>query len=191
MLLRVIQYGEPVLREKGEAVKSFDGELLRLARDMRETMEAHEGIGLAAQQVGVALRLCVVDLGPAVAETGMTLLDGKMVPPAVLMPLFLANPRVEPIAPVEVGVMEEGCLSFRGIRGEVPRPNRIEVSYQDLDGQAHVLVCEELLARCIQHEVDHLEGVLFIDRMPESELRGLRKKLRRLSRGSPPDTNEP
>ena len=182
MVLRVTQYGEPVLREKGETVKSFDGELERLARDMRETMEAHEGIGLAAQQVGLAMRLCVVDLGPAAVETGITRLDGKMVPPAVLMPLFLVNPQVETTPPVEVEVMEEGCLSFCGIRGDVPRPNRIEVSYADLDGQKHVLVCEDLLARCIQHEVDHLEGVLFIDRMPESDFRRLRKKLRRLSR---------
>ncbi len=182
MVLRVTQYGEPVLREKGETVKRFDGDLARLARDMRETMEAHEGIGLAAQQVGVTLRLCVVDLGAAAAETGITLLDGKMVPPAVLMPLFLVNPRVETAPPVEVGVMEEGCLSFRGIRGDVPRPNRIEVNYADLDGQNHILVCEELLARCIQHEVDHLEGVLFIDRMSQSDFRRLRKKLRRLSR---------
>ena len=181
MVLRVTQYGEPVLREKGETVKRFDGELARLASDMHETMNAYEGIGLAAQQVGLALRLCVVDLGEAALETGIALVDGKTLPPAVLMPLFLVNPQVRTTSPAEVEVMEEGCLSFRGIRGDVPRPIRIEVSYEDLDGQSHSLVCEGLLARCIQHEVDHLEGVLFIDRMSESDVRRLRKKLRRLT----------
>jgi peptide deformylase len=180
MTMEVIQYGHPVLRERGEAVESFDGELARFAERMRETMEAHDGIGLAAHQVGRPVRFCVVDLGRAAPEAGETVLDGRAVPPAVLMPLFLANPRLEHPAPVEVDVMEEGCLSIQGIRGDVTRPFRVDLSFQDLEGAPHRLRCEGLLARCIQHEVDHLNGVLFVDRLERKDFARVRAKLRRL-----------
>ncbi len=181
-MLRVIQYGEAVLRKKGEVVSAFGAELKTLGEDMHATMAAAEGIGLAAQQVGLALRFCVVDLGPAAGDTGMAVFDGRPVPPPVLMPLFLANPRVEFPSPVETEVMEEGCLSIQGVRGNVPRPTRIEVNYRDLDGGEHWLSCEGLLARCIQHEVDHLDGVLFVDRMGKKDFHRIRPRLRRLKR---------
>ncbi len=180
MGLRVTQYGEAILRQRGEKITSFDSALRDLAGQMIEAMRAYEGIGLAAQQVGKAVQLCVVDLGPAASDTGEAVLDGRPVPPGILMPLVLVNPRIELPAPVEMDVMEEGCLSFRKVRGNVFRPLGVEVFYQDLEGGEHELLCEGLFSRCIQHEVDHLNGVLFIDRMSRADFSKIRGKLRRL-----------
>lgn len=182
MGLRVTQYGEQVLHEKGQKITEFDGALAELAQQMLVTMNDHDGIGLAAQQIGKAICLCVVDLGEAAHDTGDAVLDGRSVPPAIMMPLVLVNPRIEMPAPVEMEVMEEGCLSFRQVRGEVTRPAVIEVHYQDLEGQEHHLVCEGLFSRCIQHEVDHLNGILFIDRMNKPDFARIRSKLRKLKR---------
>jgi len=181
MTLRVTQYGEEVLRQPGRRVEVFDGALRELAQSMRATMRAEEGIGLAAQQVGEALHFCVVDLGPAAREEGEVEMDGRPVPASLLQPLYLANATVEPEPAGEIAA-EEGCLSFPGVRGEVPRPPRIRVSYRDLDGAAHTLRCAGLLARCIQHEVDHCNGVLFIDRMDPAERTALRPALRKLEK---------
>lgn len=182
MGMRVTQYGEAVLHEKGEKITEFGEALKALTREMLETMVEHEGIGLAAQQIGKAIRLCVVDLGEAAHDTGEAILDGRNVPPAILMPLVLVNPRIELPTPVEMEVMEEGCLSFRQVRGNVTRPAVIEVFYQDLEGGEHHLICEGLFSRCIQHEVDHLNGILFIDRMNKPDLSRIRSKLRKLKR---------
>jgi len=182
MGMRVTQYGEAVLRERGSVVTNFDEELATLADEMCDTMRSHDGIGLAAQQVGRTMQICVVDLGQAARETGGARWDGRDVPPTILMPLVLVNPKIEVSAPDEIDFMEEGCLSFYKVRGDVPRPERIEVTYQDLQGIQHHLACEGLLSRCIQHEVDHLNGVLFIDRMDKQDFAKIRGKARRLKR---------
>lgn len=183
-MMRITQYGEPILRESGSVVESFDDELRSLAARMHATMKDAEGIGLAAQQVGLPIRFCVVDLGAGASDTGEAILDGKPVPPPILMPLYLANPEIEFPEPSKACEMEEGCLSIQGIRGNVRRPHRIIVSYQDLEGAAHQLECEELLARCIQHEVDHLGGVLFVDHMARRDFFKIRGRLKRLKRKS-------
>lgn len=182
MTLRITQFGEPILLEKGKKITSFDADLTQLANDMLDAMDQAEGIGLAAQQIGQALQFCVVDV-PDHPEYPMgCVLDGKALAPALLMPLALANPVVTPI-PSDEYYYEEGCLSFPEIRGEVARPDRISVKYQDLQGNSHALECDGLLARCIQHEVDHLNGILFIDRMEKktyaeikAEVKGLKKR---------------
>ena len=181
MTLRVTQYGEEILRQPGRRVVAFDDSLRELAHSMRATMIAEDGIGLAAQQVGEALHFCVVDLGSAARDEGEVELDGRPVPAPLLQPLYLANASVEP-EPAPEAAAEEGCLSFPGVRGEVPRPPRIRVSYEDLDGAAHTLRCTGLLARCIQHEVDHCNGILFIDRMEPAERNALRPALRKLEK---------
>lgn len=163
MLLRIVHYNEPVLRKKGAKIAVFDAALARLAEDMVETMDAAGGIGLAAQQIGQAIQLTVVDLREA--EVDYTwLLDGTKPPKELIMPLVLVNPKIaaqsEPTT-----TSEEGCLSFPEIRGEICRPDRVRVQYQDVQGHAHTLDCTGLLSRCVQHEADHLNGVLFIDRM--------------------------
>ena len=179
MTLRITQYGESILHQDGKVVSSFGAELTELANQMLEAMDQAEGIGLAAQQIGEAIRFCVVDV-PEHPEYPMTcILDGKPLSPSVLMPMALANPEVSPL-PSDEYYYEEGCLSFPEIRGEVARPERISVKYQDLEGNAHQLECDGLLARCIQHEVDHLNGVLFIDRMEKKTFAEIKTEVKEL-----------
>jgi peptide deformylase len=156
---------DPVLRERCAEVARFDPELRRLAADMVETMHAAPGVGLAAPQVGESRRLIVVDL--SVGED-----------PAQLH--VFVNPR---IAASDGSVADvEGCLSIPGVSDKVVRPHRVRVEAQDLDGEPFALDAEEWLARAICHEVDHLDGVLFIDRLSglrrERALRQVRKLVR-------------
>jgi peptide deformylase len=164
MALRIVHYNEPVLRTKGEKVTTFDGSLLTLAQEMVETMHEAAGIGLAAQQIGRSLQLCVVDLRESDADFSWEL-DGARPPMDLFMPMVLANPQIAVTKGTEETVYEEGCLSFPEIRGDVMRPDEITVKFQDERGVPHVLKCDGLFSRCIQHEVDHLNGVLFIERM--------------------------
>jgi peptide deformylase len=182
MALPIVRFNEPVLRRKGGKVTVFDAELARFAADMVEAMRAAEGIGLAAQQVGRALQLCVVDLRRSDAEFAYEL-DGARPPRELFMPLVIANPQVDVPRRTPASVSEEGCLSFPGIRGDVARPERIEVRFSDEAGRAHFLACDGLLARCIQHEVDHLNGVLFIDRMDRKARAAIEGALKDLAGG--------
>lgn len=184
MLLKVVKYGDPVLRQRGADVTAFDKSLAAFASDMLETMMANEGIGLASQQVGQARRLFVADLLSRTPEAEKITLDGKTVPPALLMPFVAVNPEVEYL-PGEKRTVEEGCLSFPEIRGNVNRPWAVRLRYQDLQGKPHVLETSGLFARVIQHEFDHVEGVLFIDRMDPKYVEELEpdlKKLKKLGR---------
>jgi len=164
MALKIVHYNEPVLRKKGEKVSVFDRALIRLKDEMVETMHEAAGIGLAAQQIGRALQFCVVDLREADADFTWEF-DGKKLPLDLFMPLALANPQITFVRGSEETLYEEGCLSFPKIRGDVARPDAITVAFQDERGVPHTLRCDGLLSRCIQHEADHLNGVLFIDRM--------------------------
>ena len=181
MVLRVTHYGEPVLRQTGETITVFDDKLKELAGNMVETMYAEEGVGLAAQQVDQALMLCVVDVSHLPEEELDYQIDGLRPPIDLIMPMALVNPVVH-VQPGRTVVGEEGCLSFPDIRGDVPRPDAIEVTYQDLKGTPHRLDCRGWFARVIQHEVDHLNGRLFIDHMDKRKLRMLDAKLKRLKR---------
>jgi peptide deformylase len=165
MSLSIVHYNDPILRRKGEGVVGFDSGLAAFAADMIVAMhESGTGIGLAAQQVGRAVQVCVVDLRSREAPFSWRL-DGARPPLDLFMPMVLVNPKVSVAPKAPEAVVEEGCLSFPGIRGDVSRPEAITVRYQDERGVPHELECDGLLARCIQHEVDHLNGVLFIDRM--------------------------
>ena len=164
MALRIVHFNESVLRAKGEKVNSFDAALAQLVNEMVETMHDAGGIGLAAQQIGRAVQLCVVDLRESDAEFSWEL-DGARPPLDLFMPMAMANPQITVTPKTGETSYEEGCLSFPKIRGDVVRPDAITVKFQDERGVPHVLQCDGLLSRCIQHEVDHLNGVLFIDRM--------------------------
>lgn len=180
MVLPIVHYGDPSLRKSGKPVTSFDPALAQLAQDMVETMHKAEGIGLAAQQVGLSLQLCVVDLR-GVEDEFTWRLDGTAPPLELFMPMAIVNPVLE-IFPVPTTNYEEGCLSFPGIKGDIVRPDGIRLKFQDLQGQAHELTCNGLFARCIQHEVDHLNGVLFIERMSKRVLTPLQDELRKLKK---------
>jgi len=184
MSLSIFHYNDPVLRRKGEKVTSFDPALEVLAGQMMAAMHAAEGIGLGAPQVGRSLQLCVVDLLASESEY-IWELDGAKPPRELFMPLALVNPKVTVAPRTPQVVVEEGCLSFPKIRGDVSRPDEIAVEFSDERGNRHTLRCNGLLSRCIQHEVDHLNGVLFIDRMDkkaralvDADVKALAKKTR-------------
>ena len=168
MALTIVHYNDPVLRRKGEGVVGFDAALAAFAADMIAAMrDSGNGIGLAAQQVGRAKQVCVVDLRTREAQFTWRL-DAAKPPLDLIMPMVLVNPSVSVAPGTPEAVVEEGCLSFPEIRGDVSRPEAITVRFQDERGVPHEMSCDGLLARCIQHEVDHLNGVLFIDRMDKA-----------------------
>ena len=150
---------------------------------MVETMRHAEGIGLAAQQVDKAIRFCVAEVNDNPDAPILCILDGKAVKPDLIMPLALANPEVETL-PGDDMVYNEGCLSFPEINGEVVRPDRVMVHYQDLEGGLHKLECDGLLSRCLQHESDHLVGKLFIDRMEPEVLAEIKPDVKELKRAT-------
>jgi peptide deformylase len=168
MLLPIVQYNDPILRKKGLNITVFDAALAKLGRDMVETMNAANGIGLAAQQIGRAIQFCVVDVSRADPDFDWRL-DGSHPPLELFMPMLIANPVIKKHAAAGTETDNEGCLSFAKIRGEVERPDEIMVTFQDARGVPHALICNGILSRCIQHETDHLNGVLFIDRMTKKE----------------------
>ncbi|WP_309400684.1 peptide deformylase [Cerasicoccus maritimus] len=183
MILRVTQFGEPILREKGAPVTEFNDELKEFASNMLDTMYDEEGIGLAAQQVNVAKQIFVMDmqLGDRPVDFFYEF-DGKTPPLDLIMPLVVVNPEIttkEPKAPYE-----EGCLSFPGIRGEVVRDTYVEMKFQDVEGNPHFVKCDGLFARVILHENDHLQGVLFVDHMTPQTLRPLQTRIKKLKRAT-------
>ena len=163
MVLKVVPYGTPVLRQKGLKVESITPEIKNFAQDLLETMKDAHGVGLAAQQVGRALQMAVVDVRGITDRPSTLQLKGKPADVDAFMPLVLINPQIEAVAdPVEG---PEGCLSFPEIYAPVCRPESIEVKAQNEKGESLEFRCGGLLARAIQHEYDHLQGILFIDRM--------------------------
>jgi peptide deformylase len=167
-------YGDPVLRERAREVTSVDDTLRQLVADMRETMQAYGGVGLAANQVGVAQRLLVVDV--PVEEN-------------VRVRHALINPVVKRRSGSVTG--EEGCLSVPGLWEDVTRSDRLVVTGLDEEGRAVELAVEGYLARAIQHEMDHLEGVLFVDRLSALKRQFLRRSLDALARGELPEGHHP
>ena len=172
MSLPIVRYNDLILRKKGAPIKVFDADLAKLADEMIDTMHEAHGIGLAAQQIGRAMQLCVVDLRETEDDFRWQI-DGARPPLELFMPLVVANPIITIKRGTPEVPFEEGCLSFPQIRGEVVRPDAITVKFQDERGVPHVLECDGLLSRCIQHEADHLNGVLFIDRMEKKVRAGL------------------
>ena len=185
MILRITQYGEPILRKVGEPITEFDEALAELAKDMVDTMYEEEGIGLAAQQVDRALQICVIDVRPpeGVEVPFNYNYDGKQPPLDLIMPMAIVNPKVTIIDNTE-DVYEEGCLSFPGVNGKVDRPIGIRCEFQDTEGNSHVIEADGLLGRCILHEVDHLNGKLFIDLMQKRDLKKNETKIKKLKRES-------
>lgn len=181
MSLRIVQYNEPVLHRKGVKIAKFDAALDQLANAMVEAMHEAGGIGLAAQQIGQAIQLCVVDLREADAEFTWEF-DGAHPPLELFMPIALVNPEITVERRTAETIYEEGCLSFPNIRGDVKRPDSITVKFHDQHGVPHTLACDGLLARCVQHEVDHLNGVLFIDRMDKKVYAGIEDAVKALAK---------
>ena len=165
----ICTFGAPILRAKARPVTIFDRHLVDMAEDMLQRMYVANGIGLAAPQIGESLQLLVIDLQQGNTAETVTM-DGRVLPMNLIQPFYCANPSFEPVNDVQV-VDSEGCLSLPDVRGNVKRYYEIVLKYQDLEGIPHVMQCRDLLARCVQHECDHLRGVLFIDRLSRAERR--------------------
>jgi peptide deformylase len=180
-MLALTKLGHPVLRAKAEPVAGIDDALRKLAADMLETMYAHDGCGLAANQVGVARRLVVIDTREARKRPSVLRIGGKSRPVGKHMPMVLINPEIELSGGRVSG--SEACLSIPGVHGEVDRPAVVRVRALDLDGREVEFEAEGLLARALQHEVDHLDGILFIDRLDAAERRRVAEELHQLAGG--------
>jgi len=180
MILEIRKYGDPILRAKGREVTEIDGDVKQLAADMLETMRAANGVGLAAQQVGQALQLTVIDVANVEDRPSAMFIGDKPVELEKHMPLALLNPQIKLSQDKEPG--NEGCLSFPDMTAEIVRATGVRCTARLLDGSTIEFDAAGLLARALQHEVDHLHGVLFIDRMSSAARAGLAGKLKRLQK---------
>ena len=180
MRLSILQYGDPGLRAKGKRIEKIDQRIRELAENTIETMHAANGVGLAAPQIGESLQLTVVDVSQVEDRPSTMKLNGKNVDPRSAMPLVLINPQIDLGGETEMGT--EGCLSFPEITGEIDRAKSITVRAQNLDGEPIEIETTGFLARAVQHEVDHLNGILFIDRMSSAAKTSLSSKLKRLQK---------
>lgn len=176
MILPVHTYGDPILREETREIKSDSPELQRLIDDMIDTMHGAAGIGLAAPQIGRTERVFVIDLGPLVDEEDPETLSWPE------QPMVLINPVIVEESEDEIE-FEEGCLSIPDLREYVARPEFIKVRYLDRTLKPREIEASDMLARVIQHEYDHLDGVLFIDRISAFRRRLIRRRLKDMAEG--------
>jgi peptide deformylase len=180
MMLPILQYGDPILRAKGKRIDAIDDRIRELASNMIETMHAAHGVGLAAQQIDEPLQLTVLDVSQVADRPSTLELDGKDADLKSAMPLVLINPEIELRGETELGV--EGCLSFPEITGDIERAQLVIVRAQNLEGDIIQIEAGGFLARAIQHEHDHLNGILFIDRMNSAAKAALSSRLKRLQK---------
>ena len=181
MRLEIRKYGDPILRTKGRRIDEVDDKIRELAESMLETMEAANGIGLAAQQVGHAIQLTVIDVSQVEDRPSALKLNGEAVADLdAAMPLILLNPVVRLGEEIEVG--SEGCLSFPEITADIERALSVEVEAETLAGDNLRIEASGLLARALQHEIDHLNGILFIDRMSSAAKASHSSRLKRLQK---------
>jgi peptide deformylase len=175
MILEIVKYGTPVLRQKGARIEKITPEIQSLIADMFDTMRAARGVGLAAQQIGRALQLTVLDVRGVTDRPSSLERDGKPADVDAFMPLALINPEIKPLGEQVAG--PEGCLSFPEIYADITRPALLEVRALNEKGDPVEFRCGGLLSRAIQHEVDHLNGILFIDRMSRDDKEELKAQL--------------
>lgn len=180
MILEILKYGDPLLRQKGRRVETITDEIRDLADDMLETMRDANGVGLAAQQVGVPVQMTVIDVSESEDRPSVMRVDGREVALEDWMPMVLLNPDLELSKDKEIGV--EGCLSFPEISADIVRSGTARARGTLIDGREVEFEAEGLLARALQHEVDHLHGVLFIDRMSSATRAGLSGRLKRMQK---------
>jgi len=180
MKLPIVKYGDPILRAKGKRVTQVDERIRQLASDMLETMHDANGVGLAAQQIGEALQLTVLDVTEVEDRPSTLKINAKDVDLVIAMPLILLNPTLTLGDETVLG--SEGCLSFPEITGDIVRSEFVTVTAETLDGETLKIEASGLLARALQHEVDHLNGILFIDRMNSAAKVSLASRLKRLQK---------
>jgi len=178
MIRDIVQYGHPVLRQKCRSVTVVDDALRELAEDMLETMVDANGVGLAAPQVAEDIRLAVIDVSHDPDCVSMLKVNGENAALESIMPLVFINPELVYGQQKETEI--EGCLSINGIRAEVRRPASVIAKLPQLDGSVLEIETDGLLARALQHEIDHLNGVLFVDRLSAVAKVTVKNRLKRL-----------
>lgn len=174
-MLKICKYGSKVLREKSVEVPVVTDALRNLADDMLALMREAKGVGLAAEQVGRTERLCVIDI-PAGCDTE----ENERFNAPVAMPLVMFNPQI--VAREGSQRDTEGCLSFPGVGGEVTRARQVVCQFLDANNNPQMITVRGFLARAVQHETDHLDGVLYIDRMTAMERLALAARLKKLAK---------
>ena len=157
---KILKFPDQDLRIKAKPVETFDKELKALTDDMFETMHSVNGIGLAATQIGIAKQVAVIDISPEKNE-----------------PLVIVNPKIQILDPSKKEDYDEGCLSVPGFFEKISRPSDIKLTYQDLNGKKQEIKPEGLLTKVVQHELDHLNGRLFVDHISELKRRRIRNKI--------------
>lgn len=165
-LLDILQPPNPILKTRAAPIAQVDDEVRRLAADMLETMYRAPGIGLAAPQVGVSRRLVVIDVAEGEERRPMTLVNPE---------IFWRS--------TELATAEEGCLSLPDQYADVTRPAAVKVRFLDQRGEPQEIAADGLLARCLQHEIDHLDGILFVDRLSPLRRNMILRKLAKVRRG--------
>ena len=192
MIREIVHYDAPVLRAKGRQIGAITPEIKTLVEDLLDTMRSARGVGLAAQQIGVAVQLAVIDITGIKERPSKMWIAGHPVDPEIYMPLVLINPTLKPTKTKIVG--HEGCLSFPDLTLDIARAQRVAVKTRTLDGGVFEFDAGGLLARAVLHEVDHLHGKLFIDDLGAEERRAIREDLEYIKRGEPiparPDKND-
>ena len=157
---KILKFPDQDLRIKAKPVETFDEELKTLTDDMLETMHSVNGIGLAATHIGVAKQVAVIDISPEKNA-----------------PLVIVNPAIQILDPSKTEDYDEGCLSVPGFFEKISRPSDIKLTYQDLNGKKQEIKPEGLLTKVVQHELDHLNGRLFVDHISELKRRRIRNKI--------------
>jgi len=180
MKLPILQYGDPILRAKGKRIEKIDERIRELTQNMIETMHAANGVGLAAQQVGEALQLTVLDVSQVEDRPSTMKVNAEDVDPKAAMPLVLINPELQLTGETELAT--EACLSFPEITGGIERAKSVIARARTSDGSEIEIEASGLLGRAIQHEVDHLNGILFIDRMNSATKAALSSRLKRMQK---------
>jgi len=178
MVLEITQYGNPVLRKKCSKIDEVNESIHKLAEDMIETMVDAHGVGLAAPQIGKDIRMAVVDVSHDPECISFLKINGADAKMEDVMPLVFINPELELDGPRETDT--EGCLSIHDIQAKVRRPSIVKATLPQLDGSIMELESDGLLARALQHEVDHLNGILFVDRISPASKLSVKRKLKRL-----------
>lgn len=180
MLLPIVKYGRPILRQKGKLICPERENLRPLIEDMLETMREAKGVGLAAQQIGQAIQLTVIDVRESKETNSEMWIDDQPAAVNKHLPMILLNPKITPLNSAVPG--QEGCLSFPEIYGDVLRPETVDVEALYPEGSTAKFRCNGFLARVIQHETDHLNGILFIDRMTRAAKKQIQPALDALRR---------
>lgn len=178
MILPIVLYGNPVLRVKCQPVLTVTPEIRELVANMLETMHDALGVGLAAPQVAVPLQLAVIEVPDSDKSVTLLKVNGEDKTLADTMPVVFLNPKLELGSAKVLG--QEGCLSIPTLRNEVRRSGVVKVTYQTLEGETVTMEADGLLARAFQHEIDHLNGILFTDRLSAAAKLGAKRKLKRM-----------